>query len=532
MRPLRFAVLLGALLHLALFVLIVYKRFRYPYELEWMTGAIADHVERIHKGLPLYAAPSADWIPFLYPPLYYVLGAGLARVLPLFQALRALSIVSTLVTAACTFRLAQSHGATRFWALVSVGLFFACFSLTGFRYDVERCDALAVALLAAGTVALTEARSVAGAALAGALMAAAVFAKQPALLFVLAVALGLAFQRKGAQTAAFAGAAALALVPVAFWLNRRSGGWFWFYVVRMPAAHGIEWRRLYPFLFEDLPRAALLTVGTFAVLPTVFRKPTTFAAVLGAGFFAALWGRLHAGGWPNVLLFWIPFGCVALALLASRVEALLVGQTFARKGATLMAALVLLQLALLGHDPDRSWPDARRAAAAANVKAAVARLEQDGEVLVLGRGHLSAHRHFHAGALVDLLRMGAERMPADLVAGVRDGRFAAIVVDAADELRFPQSSGASADLRPLVAEHYFVAERLDDRDPPPLVGYAARPSWILRRRTTPLAGLDAPALERRQLVEMGLCEARMRAGQAGAAPAAESVEQLAAQRQN
>ena len=106
-------------------------------------------------------------------------------------------------------------------------------------------------------------------------------------------------------------------------------------------------------------------------------------------------------------------------------------------------------------------------------------------------------------------------MPPDLVAGLQGRRFVALVLDSIDELRFPQSRGEGADLRALVAQNYYVAERLDDRDPPPLVGYSARPTWILRPRAAPLSGLDWPTLERRQWVEMGLAEARMRATQAG-----------------
>jgi hypothetical protein len=510
MRTLRFLAIAAAVAHIALFGLIAVMRFRYPFDLEWMGGAIVDHVDRLRQGLPIYAAPSADWIPFLYPPLYYRLGAWLMHVLPGFQALRAISIASTLVTAACVYRLAHSHGATRFWAFLGVGLFFACFSLSGFWYDIERCDSLAVALLATGAVVLAEARSWRGATIAGLLTGAAWFAKQPALFFIGFASAGLALQKHGRRMLAFLGAAALVIAPMTLLLNARSGGWFWFYVVRMPASHGLEWQPLFAFAFEDLPRAFTLLIGSLAVLATFFRKPSTLAALLAAGFVAALSGRLHAGGWPNVLMFWIPFGCVAAVLLASRIEVLLVGNPLASKGATLTAALMLAQFMLLVRDPQNSMPSSTRRELAAKVADEVHKLETQGDVLVLGRGHLTAHRHFHATALVDLLRVNADRMPADLTDGIRNHRFAAIVVDALDELRFPQSRG-NGDLRPLVAQHYFVAQRLDDRDPPPLVGYSARPSWILRPRPAPLDSTDWPTLERKQRAEMGQAEAQLRA---------------------
>ena len=48
----------------------VVSRFPYPFGLEWMEGGILAHALRIAEGQPTYAAPSVDFIPFLYTPLY------------------------------------------------------------------------------------------------------------------------------------------------------------------------------------------------------------------------------------------------------------------------------------------------------------------------------------------------------------------------------------------------------------------------------------------------------------------------------
>src|ERR1700755_2533072 len=47
-------------------------RIGYPWPLEWMEGASLQHAIRIARGLPIYAAPSAEFIPYVYPPLAYV----------------------------------------------------------------------------------------------------------------------------------------------------------------------------------------------------------------------------------------------------------------------------------------------------------------------------------------------------------------------------------------------------------------------------------------------------------------------------
>ncbi|MGZ3453482.1 MAG: hypothetical protein ACXVEF_28010, partial [Polyangiales bacterium] len=51
---------------LVMFVVVAVIRSRYPYELEWMEGAMVDHVDRILQGKRLYVQPSIDFVPFIY----------------------------------------------------------------------------------------------------------------------------------------------------------------------------------------------------------------------------------------------------------------------------------------------------------------------------------------------------------------------------------------------------------------------------------------------------------------------------------
>ena len=51
-------------------------RLDYPYDLEWMEGGMLAHGARAAAGEPLYVLPTADFIPFIYPPLYpWLMGA-------------------------------------------------------------------------------------------------------------------------------------------------------------------------------------------------------------------------------------------------------------------------------------------------------------------------------------------------------------------------------------------------------------------------------------------------------------------------
>src|SRR5262245_30634248 len=430
MRIARLLALGGALLHLGLFGYVAAARFRYPWELDWLSGAILDHIERLHQGLAqLYTAPSVNWISYPYPPLHYWVSGWMMRILPGFQGLRLLSILCTLIIAGWVWRLSRSHGGSRFWATIATGLFFAGYSLTDYWYDLERCDMLALALLGIGTVVLTESTTAVGAAITGVLFALACLTKQTALIALVLVPGALLLRGEGRRVLALLGAAAAVLVPAVLFINIRTHGWFLFYAVHMIRVHGIEPRLLFMFVTQDLGRALLLTVATIAALMTQFRKPTAFGGMLAAGFIAALWGRLHMGGWANVLMFWIPFACVAFAVVATRIEALLIGHPFAMRASALLAGLVMAQFALMAFDPENQVPDANRAMWAAKFVDKVHQLEREGEVLVVGRGHVTTPRHFHHNALLDVLRIPGQTFPADLVDAIRAHRFGAIVLD-------------------------------------------------------------------------------------------------------
>src|SRR5262249_18418056 len=118
-------------------------------------------------------------------------------------------------------------------------------------------------------------------------------------------------------------------------------------------------------------------------------------------------------------------------------------------------------------------------------------------------GHVSAHRHFHSAALVDVIRTDGHP-PAQFLDALAQRRFAAIVIDDPEELEYRDVLQRDAGLLPSFLANYFFSERLDDRIQPPIVGHHARPSWVLRPRRAPLVGVSREALERRERIEMGL----------------------------
>ncbi len=523
LRILQGLTLVLGVLHVVFFAYAVVQRFRYPVELEWMSGGVLDHVDRVSEGKPIYVAPSVAFIPFLYPPLYYWISALVAKAMTVQAACRVVSIIATLVTAGLVHRAARKLGATPFWALTGVALFFGAYSITGYWYDLERSDLLMMAMVSGGLVIALGRPALVPTAFAGALVGGAFFAKQPASIFFVSAVAGLAIARNYRRAGAFAAGGLLVLVPGLALLTAKTDGWFWFYVVKMPAAHGIDPKLFTVFFVLDATKAfAIAGATTFAL--AVFGKRVVhalrgravledddaiFGAMLAAALFTSATSRLHIGGFVNVLIFWTTFGSIAFAVVASRLGKL------HRATEGVLAAAALLQLAHLLYDPGEAAPDERRYLDQKLVENRVRELEKHGEVIVHGRGHLTWPRHFHAIAMMDVMRGGLP-IPPELVKGLEDRKYAAYVIDEFGELTLEGILGHRSELADLVTRSYFVAQELDDRERPPIVGWIAHPSWVLRPRKTPLTGMTREQLDRRRTIEMGVCEMHMRAVQAGA----------------
>lgn len=261
----------GSIALFGVFVYVVAARFAVPIELEWMCGSMLDHVERVVAGKPIYVAPTADWIPFMYTPLYYWTCAILARAMPVLVACRVVSIAATVASSALVWCLSRRLGATRFWSLAALGCFYGAYSLTGYWYDLERADALSLAIVLAGAWIVIEWTTEASAAIAGVALGLAFFAKQQSLGVTLAVGVGLAVAGQRRRALAFALGAALGLVPLFAWLHVTTGGWFDFYCVKMGRAHGIDLSRLTDFFFGDLSNAFLLASVTAVILVWLVR---------------------------------------------------------------------------------------------------------------------------------------------------------------------------------------------------------------------------------------------------------------------
>lgn len=470
-------------------------RVTFPFEHEWMEGAVVDHVQRVLAGDPLYVEPSLSFTPFLYTPLYYGVSAAACHVLG--TGLLGPRIVSVAATIACLVLIASFvHRETRdrLAALVAVGWFATTYELTGFWLDIARVDALSLFFLLASTWLARFGRSYAACAGAGATLALAFFTKQSALPFfvpVVSFAFALGWKRALTCAASFALPTTAALA----YLHRASDGWFAYYVFDVPGQHTVLWDRLGPHLVDFFVRPVtvplLLAVVALVLRPGSLRLPRVLAAYALLGTFAfasSYFALLHRDGYVNVL---IPAYAV-LAILAGigfarvRQEG---GNWPARVGERVTAIACVawgVAFATLAYDPTRALPSrADRSVGRTMVQTLSA---QPKPLWMPGTGHF-VHRaghtesSAHAMALADIFKTREPRIRQQLLeetlTSVRERRWAAIVFDRSFTLFPPEVTEA-------VHTHYRPHMRVYPPDAHdagwPRTGFRSRPEeiWVPR----------------------------------------------------
>jgi len=535
-------VVVGTLASAGMALFVMLGRLTFPWELEFMTGSVMDHIERTRAGEPIYVAPSSGFIPFLYPPVYYWVAAFLGGST---VAARSLSIGASLLQAALAWKLARTLGASRLWALAGVGCFAGCFGYVGHWYDVERADAFMGGQVLVAATLLVGSRRVAAHFVAGLIAGIACFTKQQGVFYVAGGFAGLvaasratdASPRAGRESAAFAAGACVAAFVLLFYVR---GEWAAYYLLKMPRAHGLMAELIGEVFTRDLLFGPLLFASTIACALYAFfgvvrrsatRAEIVFGSILAAGFAGAISSRTHIGGWINVLVPWTTLASVALAVACSRID---VRRASARWTLGLSIAL-FAQLALWGYDPGAYIPKRKTLAGIQALRDRVVGFEKEGEVIVSARGNMTTPRRFHIAALADVVRVDGHSPP-DLVAKLREQRFSAIFDDVRPffvERRAHWPPILLEDIddlhAPLLAS-YYVAERLD----PEPIGLALRapvdPMWIYRPRKKPLASSDLVLLRKLQLAESSIAARRADAIARGeSAPFAESeIESKAA----
>ncbi len=361
---LRVALFSIAVAFLVMYLWIVYNRIRYPFDLEWIEGAMVNQVLRLIHGQGMYVAPSINYIPFYYTPVYFYFSALAALVfgIGLFP-LRLVSFLASLVSFAAIFLIVRAETKNWWAAILSTGLFAATFRVTGAWLDIARVDSLFLAFWLLFVYFIIGRKSSLVAVLAGILAALAYLTKQTALITCAPVLVYL-FWCNWKYGLICLGTATLIIGITTLVLNFASAGWYNYYVFGLLSTQ-TEWlpQEFITFWTDDLlvylPVAILFATFFFIGRPKQDRYSLLqWLSILAGALAGSFITRVKIGGYVNVLLpayallsILFGLGLAGLLKLIKQVQGELSGRL-----ELLIQIACLIQLVILFYNPFAQIP--------------------------------------------------------------------------------------------------------------------------------------------------------------------------------
>jgi len=464
------ALTICSLYYLIVFCSLGFVRLMFPGALEWVEGSMFCHIMRLLAGQPIYVEPSHEFVPAIYPPLFFYAAAVLSSITgPGFLALRLISLLSALGSIALIGYLVCRETGSRASGLWGAGLFAATYHASATYLDIGRIDTLFLFLVLGSVSAIRFAAGIRGCLLAAGLLVCAALTKQTGLVLSLPLVLYAFMARPRLQALVFAGAFGAGAALMTVLLNAASSGWYMFFVFTLPGRHPVLWERLGSFWLEqlrDCAVAACLTGTWFFLVPIKHNRARVILyGLLYISLIAiACMAWIKIGGFKNVLIT----AHAALALGAG----LALGSARHRRVRLACCAAALLQFAVLWYNPMPLFPGTVNAQTFRQAVSAISRI--NGEVFAPAAGYLSVmagkQNSAHIGCINDVLYGGPDpvrdRLIADIRAALRAEKFSVILLDRpfsafqrdieAHYVLSPQYA-AAPEYRPLIKYWYIPA---------------------------------------------------------------------------
>ncbi len=289
-----------------IFLKLVIGRIGYPFDLEWIEGHMLAMATRVAHGLPLYPAPSLEYIPAPYFPLYFWITGALVKLFgPQFWTGRLVSALCVAASCALIFRIVRRRSGSAMAGAAAIAVFLATHEFVSDFYDLFRIDSLGLFLLILSFEFADdcEQNPFSGAA-AGLALFAATLAKQNAVLFFPALAIPL-LVRSRRQAVSFGAVYLLSTGLFCLIYSHATDGWFYRYTLDLVAGSPIK-ERYYLFhkwVFFHLPIPMAVIVAGIA--SRIVRKNwKILAGHVWLWFFLSSYAvsflfRINAGGAKN-----------------------------------------------------------------------------------------------------------------------------------------------------------------------------------------------------------------------------------------
>ena len=264
-----------SLIPIILYFFVIYQRINLPFDLEWGEGAGINQIYRILSRERLYSAPTVQFAPLVYTPFYYWLASVLGGIFKqVTLAARLLSVLASLGAAGIIAWIVIKESGNRLAGWLASVVYLACFALSDGFYDLVRVDSLYVFLLLGSFFMLRLRTKPAAMAAAGLGIAIGFFTKQSTLIVFLPLITYL-LGRYWKTAWPLLPSVLLGVIVPFYWIDARSGGWFTYYILRLPREHGYSLISAVDFWIGDLLGPLGIAIG-FGLFYIVFQLSEIF----------------------------------------------------------------------------------------------------------------------------------------------------------------------------------------------------------------------------------------------------------------
>jgi hypothetical protein len=353
-------------------------------------------VNRLHSWLPIYPAPSAEYVPMTHTPFFPLLAAAITSVVGLSAgSLRFVAVIAAVGAWVLIFLAVRRETKSSWFGLIAAGLYAAAYRSFDGYLDWAYCDSWLLFMSLLGIYIIQEKKSIIWNTIGVAILCFAFWFKQHGAFIAIGGVAYLTWQNGIRGSLLYWGVAAV-LGPVAYIVlgPQAFGSNFLYYTYKVPSAWSEFNQATITRLIRYFGRRwLLLTLVCLFALVAIIRRSTRVNAWLFTLPFAALvgfLGTLDPGSENNQYILpgvWIIIvGSISLAQYLAVPEAT---DTFLRtlqQRAFTTALIYALSFALLAYNPAEVFIPAR---AWQDYDALVTYIEElDGVTFMAGEGQL------------------------------------------------------------------------------------------------------------------------------------------------